>query len=117
MLARVAGELPADQVQVVRGVAVGVGDAAVPAGQPRAGADRGLQPGELGPASMVPMRVALQERSTVAMRSASAYGAGESAICTSIAVLSQVRDEQIGGGDGRVAFPAAAHHERDTSLR
>ena len=46
-LPRVAGELAADQVQVVRGVAVRVGDAAVPAGQAGPALDRGLQPGEL----------------------------------------------------------------------
>src|SRR5699024_2863198 len=44
---RVGGELPADQVQVVRGCAEGVGDAAVPAGQACAVLHGGAQAGEL----------------------------------------------------------------------
>ena len=47
VLAGVAGELTADQVQVVGGVAVGVGDPAVPAGEAGAGLDRRPQSREL----------------------------------------------------------------------
>ncbi|BCJ70247.1 hypothetical protein Prubr_72680 [Polymorphospora rubra] len=108
--AGMAGELAADQVQVVGAVAVGVGDAAVPTGQAGAGRDRRTQPGQLvrtDPAH----RDALHDEVDGGEVSGVGVDPGRVLDPGGEALRVQERQEQVGGLDRPVPFPSAPDDE------
>ena len=105
------GELPADEVEVVGGVAEGVDDAAVPAGQTGAGPDRGGSARAPGRVSIVLIVTTCTMRSILAITSASAYTAGPGSIRIVEVVGLEERDHLVGGLHRLVPVPPAADDE------
>ena len=104
---RVRDELPADDEVVVRAVAERVRDAAVPAGQPGAVADRRVQALDVLGGDLA-HGYALQDQVDTIQVEVALGRAGDGDL---VAVLLQVRDVQVGRLDRGMTFPAAPDHQ------